>query len=465
MARPLPFIAQLAAVLICWHGLHFRWEDATTRTTCETAPERTFSLIRPGWRRSPRRACRRPACAAAPKTDLVSPPGPWALPLLGSMSLIWSLMRGQSLPQVLGRYRAKYGPIFMLKAGPLRQVWIDDPELFRRIYERPECAGRLTPNGDPYGGSLFHTRDLARAAEIRQQQEAWWTGRSSKIDVRAMVEAAMMRVWPSLDAGGSMEWPTELVRSAMYDVIMRTYLGDLDGLMTEVEDLMQAIAKYGPYAVKRIPEKKHAPIIRQLVDTVLARYTARGGDNAELLRPMLANAAIGGAELLPGLLQWIFIIFAQEPALQATAASAAAAGNRDALLGLMYGVLRRAPFGVALGPPRCVLTETVVDGICLPEGAMLFAMHPAIADSALRRSPADSPASGEEFASYAFGVGPRKCIGRELVETVLVGAVGEVLKRYRVTLKGSPGVVHPKMAGMFCIPADPPMMTWEHRED
>ncbi len=46
----------------------------------------------------------------------------------------------------------------------------------------------------------------------------------------------------------------------------------------------------------------------------------------------------------------------------------------------------------------------------IPEGAMLFAMHPAIADEALGRSP---PSLGDDgFSGYAFGVGRRSCLGQ-----------------------------------------------------
>eukprot|EP00913_Durusdinium_trenchii_P024259 g22776.t1 len=52
------------------------------------------------------------------------PPGPMSVPILGSVSVLWALIRGKSLLQVLSDQRKKFGSLFLLKFGPSKQVWV-----------------------------------------------------------------------------------------------------------------------------------------------------------------------------------------------------------------------------------------------------------------------------------------------------------------------------------------------------
>eukprot|EP00438_Fugacium_kawagutii_P016737 Skav205936 [mRNA] locus=scaffold2739:213979:218317:- [translate_table: standard] len=52
-------------------------------------------------------------CAAS--ASAASPlPGPKAVPVLGAISVIWSLIRGKSLLQVLSEQRKKHGPLDLI---------------------------------------------------------------------------------------------------------------------------------------------------------------------------------------------------------------------------------------------------------------------------------------------------------------------------------------------------------------
>ena len=87
----------------------------------------------------------------------VAAPGPWCVPFLGSVSVLWALIRGESLPNVLRDLRKKYGPLFLVQFGPSRQVWVG-PEMLQKVYELPECAGRPASFQDPFGDFLFLVR-------------------------------------------------------------------------------------------------------------------------------------------------------------------------------------------------------------------------------------------------------------------------------------------------------------------
>ena len=49
-------------------------------------------------------------------------------------------------------------PIFLLKLGPSKQVWVS-PEKLSKVYELPQCAGRPASFKDPFGDFLFLVRD------------------------------------------------------------------------------------------------------------------------------------------------------------------------------------------------------------------------------------------------------------------------------------------------------------------
>lgn len=88
------------------------------------------------------------------------------MPFLGSGDFLFRLARRQPLPDVMKAYRLKYGDIFRLKTGPIRQYWITDAEgpLAEKLYNMEACSGRSQLKEPAFGGEfLFLTRDLERA--------------------------------------------------------------------------------------------------------------------------------------------------------------------------------------------------------------------------------------------------------------------------------------------------------------
>lgn len=390
------------------------------------------------------------------------------MPILGSLSVLWGLLRRVPLPELLRRLRVRYGPLFLIRTGPVSQVWVGDPDVLRRVYELPECSGRPVSFKDPFGDFLFLVREPGPAEVIRERQTAWLDANLRADAIGASTEEAMSRLWPLLDGPEPRAWPGTAVRTAMYSAVTTALLGrecvvsdaELEMLMAATTEYseMRAKGKFGKRGARKGQLPPGATDIRRIIGGALARA---GRTDSELALPLVVAASVGGAEIFPTLLQWIALDLAQRPAEQEEAARAAASGDNAALMRCIYAVLRRTAYSVALGPPRKILADAVVDGVQLPAGALLFAMHPALVDSALGRAP---PAD-EDFASYAFGVGPRACLGRKLAEALLPAALGALLHRYSIALADPAGsnTVRGELQGQLIRPVDAPALKWEVR--
>lgn len=398
------------------------------------------------------------------------PPGPWSVPVLGSLAFLWGLLRGRSIPDLLRSCRAKYGPLFLVKTGPVKQVWISDPELLARAYSQAGCAGRPVSFKDPFGNFLFLTREPGEAGPIRNRQKEWLEANLIPCEVDAAMQAAMHELWPHLDQDTPQPWPADLVRTAMYSAVTRALLGEKGILPAdELQEFMAATKEYSEMRAKS-KMKGHrgdgtalppgAAKVREIIQAALAR--AGRSDASEAL-PLVVAGSIGGAQIFPTLLHWLMLRYAGDAALQTAAAEAASSGDNAKLLETIYTILRTTPYSVALGPPRKALADTVVDGMRIPEGALLFAMHPAIADEALGREASEAECAA--FKDLAFGVGLRACLGQPLAEALLPAAVGALLRRYHVSMEDARGgPVAGEMRGQLMHPLDPPALLWQRRQ-
>mmetsp|Transcript_40927 Transcript_40927/g.128214 ORF Transcript_40927/g.128214 Transcript_40927/m.128214 type:complete len:154 (+) Transcript_40927:359-820(+) len=108
-------------------------------------------------------------------------------------------------------------------------------------------------------------------------------------------------------------------------------------------------------------------------------------------------------------------------------------------------VMRQCPYSPALGPPRKVLYDVDVEDhhYTLPEGALLFVMHPGLERGSALPPPlrirGDGGAADEEEQAVAlrmFGAGPRSCIAAETSFAFLGQALALVLKKWRWSLPG-----------------------------
>lgn len=391
------------------------------------------------------------------------PPGPTAVPFLGALSVIWALIRGKSLLQVLSEQRRKHGPIFLLKLGPSKQVWVS-PEKLSKVYELPQCAGRPASFKDPFGDFLFLVRDPKDAQPLREKQKAWL---EKNLDAKKIQEAAKSalekHVWPVLDSQELQAFPEEALRVATYAAVSTALLGTAQLAEGELERLMAATREYSEMRVKGkfgrgsgddLPPG--AAEIKEIVEAAIAR-----SNRDDVVLPLMVAASVGGAEIFPTLLHWMLIFFASHPTEQAAAAAAAKRNDREQLLKAIYGALRSRAYSVALGPPRKVLADAVVEDMLIPEGALLFAMHPAVVDDALGRMQA---APEDDFQSYAFGVGPRSCLGKPVAEAILPAVLGAILQRYELGGGAELKDVEGEVKGQLIRPKASPKMRWQRRD-
>ncbi len=77
---------------------------------------------RPGF---PHEARRRPmphtSARASPPSALSPLPGPFSLPGLGSVSVLWSMITQKPFAKILADLRRDHGPIFLIKTGRVQQ--------------------------------------------------------------------------------------------------------------------------------------------------------------------------------------------------------------------------------------------------------------------------------------------------------------------------------------------------------
>ena len=124
----------------------------------------------------------------------------------------------------------------------------------------------------------------------------------------------------------------------------------------------------------------------------------------------------------------------------------------------------------------CSPLSAVIRGMRIPEGALLFAMHPAIADRARGVTSEVTSIEAEEFRGYAFGVGRRGCLGQGLTEALMPAAVGALLRNFTLKLyPPQPNVVDAlgssrrstsvrgELRGQLIRPVGDVAMVWERR--
>ena len=71
------------------------------------------------------------------------PPGPWELPLLGSLpAVVWGMKKGLEPHHVLGRFAERYGPVFCVTLFNKTVVILDDFESSRAAFRHPDLSDR-----------------------------------------------------------------------------------------------------------------------------------------------------------------------------------------------------------------------------------------------------------------------------------------------------------------------------------
>jgi len=96
----------------------------------------------------------------------LKPNGPFQIPLIGSVNFAWRIFKKLPLSETLKVYRKRFGDLFELKTGPVKQYWITDPNgsITWNVLNEKNCSGRSelmeTAFGDEF---LFLTRNADKA--------------------------------------------------------------------------------------------------------------------------------------------------------------------------------------------------------------------------------------------------------------------------------------------------------------
>ena len=390
-------------------------------------------------------------------------PGPLELPGLGAPDFLlrYSLQQ-QPLGPILVDYRHQFGEVFTIKTGPIRQVWVTDEKLVDEIYSLPECSGRSqlpaaeTPFGEKF---LFLMRNPEKAQAVRKSQQQWLAANAGARDVRTAVAAMEPELFAAIDAAmasGSAygaAWPAAEIGTAILGALLGVFVGEEvnDCLsMAERGRLLSSLAGYrkranappNPFATKL----DYAQQVRSLLLDSLQR-SGRSPEECEELLPLLVSACVGGGEIFPLLLQWATRRLSLDTQLQADIRSELnlASSSRpygSTLPRVLAAVMRQCPYSLAIGPPRKALTDFTFRGLDVPEGSLVFAMHPGVGRVGelppLRTSSTDE--AGEEKALRMFGVGSRSCTAAQTSLAFMCSALGALISRYEISVSGVDGV-------------------------
>jgi len=174
------------------------------------------------------------------------------------------------------------------------------------------------------------------------------------------------------------------------------------------------------------------------------KRSGRSAEACEELLPLLVSACVGGGEIFPLLLQWTVRRLSLDPQLQATIRQELKALNRpygSTLPRVLGAVMRQCPYSLAIGPPRKALTDFMLHDYVVPEGSLVFAMHPGVRRVGkllpLQKSSADE--AGEEKALRMFGVGSRSCTAAETSLAFMCSALATLISRYEITVSKADG--------------------------
>ena len=228
----------------------------------------------------------------------------------------------------------------------------------------------------------------------------------------------------------------------------------------ELEDLLAALASYrkrGFGVVKKIKQvamqllnqeknKKidDAEIIYDLLLKCCNRLQLSSEEKEEIL-PLLVSAVVGGGEIFPLLLHWMILRLSVDPEMQESLCAKldntqSVGGKKSSLHNIfprtVSAIMFDIPYSPAIGPPRKLNKAIDFEDYSLPEGALVFAVHPNLLYSPHRfdRRHAEwlidnTPPAGSQYP--IFGAGQRSCIAAELSLNFLSIMLAEIVRQWQ----------------------------------
>eukprot|EP00520_Triparma_pacifica_P001735 CAMPEP_0118632704 /NCGR_PEP_ID=MMETSP0785-20121206/591_1 /TAXON_ID=91992 /ORGANISM="Bolidomonas pacifica, Strain CCMP 1866" /LENGTH=312 /DNA_ID=CAMNT_0006523501 /DNA_START=75 /DNA_END=1010 /DNA_ORIENTATION=+ len=302
---------------------------------------------------------------------------PQSYPLIGSTNLIISTVSNTVTPSLVAM-RRELGDVFIVKTGPIRQVWIDDEDVAARLYTMESASGRSTLSKPVFGGDfLFLVRDVDRARSIRSSQKTLLAERSGGRKVVDAIDSCGMpeiirTCFSTAEDSAVISWPANEISSASFNALVSLYIGRQPLSSDEVRRLLSAVAGYRRRGVPNLIQAllRSLGISKKLsfteeINSLLSTAVSRVDASPDLL-PLLVSATVGGAEIFPLLLQWCVLRLSVDKEIQNRLHSELDVYSGSSIPPIFMqaaaACARDCPVSAAIGPPRKITETTMLDG-------------------------------------------------------------------------------------------------------
>ena len=208
------------------------------------------------------------------------------------------------------------------------------------------------------------------------------------------------------------------------------------GVVKKIKQL--AIQLLGQEQNKKVDDSE---VIYNLLTKAVDRAEINNEQREEIL-PLLVSAVVGGGEIFPLLLHWIILRLSVDPEMQESLYRKLDTGSKQtASLHNLFGktvsaIMYDIPYSPAIGPPRKMNQAIDFEGYSIPEGALVFAVHPNLlyAPHRFDRRHAEwlidnTPPAGSQYP--IFGAGQRSCIASDLSMNFLSVMISEIVRRWQ----------------------------------
>jgi len=388
---------------------------------------------------------------------LRTPPTPCTVPGLGSPAFISASLSG-SLSSVLKKMSKDLGSLFMVKTGPINQIWINDIDQAMQLYKTEQCSGRSQLKEPVFGEFLFLTRDVESARAIRSRQKSLLSARSSTAAVFEAVSKVALSdiIRQQLNKNdnlrkGVLTWPSNIIAAACFDALIQLYVGNQPLSREESANLLRSVADYrkrGPGLFLKLKNQINTLFGREKkldqaveINSLLEEVICRTGASQEI-KPLLVSATVGGSEIFPLLLQWCVLRLASatdaQEALHNDLKSLDEEKRQKCFTPLFTSAVSACaldcPVSVAIGPPRKLTDSIDFNDFHLPAEAIVFVMHPGlcrnhdIIDSS-GHWPLDLNVKVGDWPM--FGGGSRSCPASEQSINFLAAALAELIREWK----------------------------------
>ena len=360
-------------------------------------------------------------------------PSPPLIPKIGSLEFLYSSISNRIIP-FLKRTENELGNIFLLKTGPIIQIWCSDVNKISDLYKKYECSGRSQIQDDSvFGGEfLFLVRDPDNAKTIKARQKSFldkistMTSVSNAVDTVNISEIISMTIqrtrtkpgsyspsssFPSSSIfdysskitnrnGDEIIWPSEVISFASFNALIELYLGSQPLTSEEISSLLAAVTGYRKRGLGIVMKMKEIIFnligsqdkklnYAETITSLLSEAVRRSGVKEEDVLSLLVSATVGGSEIFPLLFQWIVLRLAVDvqtqdklyQELRTLQSSGKKVSSGSLFSSCISACALDCPVSAAIGPPRKVIKDFEYEGYAFQKENLIFAMHPGLKKS------------------------------------------------------------------------------------